>query len=55
MPELARVALTRLGHPVETLGAWGGGSAVQLIQLDRENGVLRGATDPRPGNLALGF
>jgi len=28
---------------------------VQLIQLDGESGVLRGATDPRPGGLALGF
>lgn len=55
VPEATREALTRLGHTVETLGAWGGGGAVQLIQLDRENGVLRGATDPRPGGLALGF
>jgi gamma-glutamyltranspeptidase/glutathione hydrolase len=55
VPEAAREALTRLGHTVETLGAWGGGGAVQLIQLDREKGVLRGATDPRPGGLALGF
>ena len=45
----------RCGHTVETLGPWGGGGAVQLIQLDRESGVLRGATDPRPGGLALGF
>jgi len=55
VPEATREALARLGHTVETLGAWGGGGAVQLIQLDRENGVLRGATDPRPGGLALGF
>lgn len=55
VPEAARAALARLGHTVETLGAWGGGGAVQLIQLDRGNGVLRGASDPRPGGLALGF
>jgi gamma-glutamyltranspeptidase/glutathione hydrolase len=55
VPEATREALAQLGHTVETLGAWGGGGAVQLIQLDRENGVLRGATDPRPGGLALGF
>lgn len=55
VPQASREALARLGHSVETLGAWGGGGAVQLIQLDRENGVLRGATDPRPGGLALGF
>jgi len=55
VPEPTRQALTRLGHTVETVGAWGGGGAVQLIQFDHENGVLRGATDPRPGGLALGF
>ncbi|MDB5808409.1 MAG: gamma-glutamyltransferase [Betaproteobacteria bacterium] len=55
VPQATRDALTRMGHTVEPLGAWGGGGAVQLIQLDRKNGVLRGATDPRPGGLALGF
>jgi gamma-glutamyltranspeptidase/glutathione hydrolase len=55
VPEATREALARLGHTVETLGAWGGGGAVQLIQIDHKNGVLRGATDPRPGGLALGF
>jgi gamma-glutamyltranspeptidase/glutathione hydrolase len=55
VPEATRAALARIGHKVETLGAWGGGGATQLIQIDREKGVLRGATDPRPGGLALGF
>lgn len=55
VPDATREALARLGHTVETLGAWGGGGAVQLIQIDHKNGVLRGATDPRPGGLALGF
>jgi gamma-glutamyltranspeptidase/glutathione hydrolase len=55
VPQATRDALAKLGHVVEPLGAWGGGGAVQLIQLDRENGVLRGGTDPRPGGLALGF
>jgi gamma-glutamyltranspeptidase/glutathione hydrolase len=55
VPHATREALARLGHTVESLGAWGGGGAVQLIQIDRGNGVLRGATDPRPGGLALGY
>jgi gamma-glutamyltranspeptidase/glutathione hydrolase len=55
VPEATRAALSRMGHTVQALGAWGGGGAVQLIQLDRESGVLRGASDPRPGGLALGF
>ena len=55
VPAATRDALTRLGHTVETLAAWGGGGAVQLIQLDRQSGVLRGASDPRPGGIALGF
>jgi gamma-glutamyltranspeptidase/glutathione hydrolase len=55
IPEATRQALGRLGHKVETLAAWGGGGAVQLIEFDRSNGVLRGGTDPRVGGLALGF
>ena len=55
VPQATREQLARLGHTVQTVGPWGGGGAVQLIQLDRERGVLRGATDPRPGGLALGF
>ena len=55
VPEAAREKLAALGHKIEVLGPWGGGGAVQLIQLDREHGVLRGGTDPRPGGLALGY
>lgn len=55
MPQATRDALNKMGHNVEALGPWSGGGAAQLIQLDRDNGVLRGATDPRPGGLALGF
>jgi gamma-glutamyltranspeptidase/glutathione hydrolase len=55
IPEATREALSALGHKVEVLGPWGGGGATQMIELDRERGVLRGATDPRPGGLALGF
>lgn len=43
------------GHVIEAQGPWGGGGSVQLIELDRENGVLRGASDPRAGGLALGL
>ena len=55
IPEAAREALARMGHTVETLPAWSGGGAVQLIQIDRERGVLCGGTDPRPGGIALGL
>jgi gamma-glutamyltranspeptidase/glutathione hydrolase len=55
VPKAACDALAGLGHAVEMIGPWSGGGAVQLIQLDRERGVLRGASDPRPGGIALGF
>jgi gamma-glutamyltranspeptidase/glutathione hydrolase len=55
VPEPARRALEGMGHTIQPLRAWGGGGAVQLIQFDRERGVLRGASDPRPGGLALGL
>ncbi len=54
-PKTACDALAGMGHAVEMIGPWSGGGAVQLIQLDRERGVLRGASDPRPGGMALGF
>ena len=50
-----RAALAAMGHTIETLAPWAGGGAVQLIQLDRSGGVLRGASDSRPGGLALGI
>jgi gamma-glutamyltranspeptidase len=55
VPEASRQALAGLGHSVEKTRAWSGGGAVQLIQYDHEKGVLRGASDPRPGGLALGL
>jgi gamma-glutamyltranspeptidase/glutathione hydrolase len=55
VPEASLQALEGYGHAIERLGALAGGGAVQLIQIDRESGVLRGASDPRPGGLALGF
>lgn len=55
IPEATRRELAERGHAVETLGPWSGGGAVQLIQLDPARGVLRGASDPRAGGVALGF
>jgi gamma-glutamyltranspeptidase/glutathione hydrolase len=55
VPEATRRELAARGHVIETLGAWSGGGAVQLIQVDRERGVLRGGSDPRPGGVALGL
>lgn len=53
--ESTRNALAAMGHAVEGLAPWAGGGAVQLIQFDRSRGVLRGASDSRPGGLALGL
>jgi gamma-glutamyltranspeptidase / glutathione hydrolase len=55
VPDATRAELARRGHDVVTLGPWAGGGAVQLVAVDRARGVLRGATDPRPGGLALGL
>lgn len=53
--EAVRATLAGYGHNVEALAPWAGGGAVQLIQLDHASGVLRGASDSRPGGIALGF
>jgi gamma-glutamyltranspeptidase/glutathione hydrolase len=48
--------LRELGHPVEVIGPWDSGGAVQLIARDAESGLLRGATEARrPGNTVIGF
>jgi gamma-glutamyltranspeptidase/glutathione hydrolase len=46
--------LRRRGHEVRVLGAWEGGGGAQLIQLDREHGSFRGASDPRLDGCAIG-
>jgi gamma-glutamyltranspeptidase/glutathione hydrolase len=53
--ESVRQSLAALGHEVEALAPWSGGGAIQLIQFDQKRGVLRGASDSRPGGAALGF
>jgi gamma-glutamyltranspeptidase/glutathione hydrolase len=55
VPEASLAVLESYGHSIERLGALAGGGAVQLIEIDGKSGVLRGASDPRPGGLALGF
>jgi gamma-glutamyltranspeptidase/glutathione hydrolase len=42
------------GHQLSLLGPWGGGG-VQLIEINRQSGVLLGGSDPRIGGIALGF
>ncbi len=55
VPEATRRELADRGHALEVLGPWSGGGAVQLIELDEASGVLRGASDPRAGGIALGY
>jgi gamma-glutamyltranspeptidase / glutathione hydrolase len=54
VPESTKRELAARGHAVRTLGPGSDSGAVQVIQVE-PNGVLRGATDPRSGGLALGF
>jgi gamma-glutamyltranspeptidase/glutathione hydrolase len=55
VPKATRKELEARGHVLEVLSPWGGGGAVQLIELDQASGVLRGASDPRAGGVALGI
>jgi gamma-glutamyltranspeptidase/glutathione hydrolase len=53
VPQATRQALTRLGHQVvEAETAIGG---AQMIYIDRTQGVLHGASDPRKDGCALGY
>ena len=55
VPASTRQALEERGHMLDVLGPWGGGGSVQLIEIDRASGTIRGASDPRAGGLALGL
>jgi len=53
VPHDVVAGLQRLGHRVEhRLLPWGGG---QIVVMDRENGVLVGASDGRKDGMALGY
>ncbi len=48
--------LRAMGHPIEVIGPWDSGGAVQLIARDAHTGLYRGATEARrPGNTVVGF
>lgn len=53
VPDSVCDGLAALGHPVARRPEpWGGG---QLVQIDRANGVVIGASDPRKDGMALGY
>jgi gamma-glutamyltranspeptidase / glutathione hydrolase len=53
VPVAAREALVQMGHTVQRrLEPWGGG---QCVMIDREAGVLVGASDARKDGCALGY
>jgi gamma-glutamyltranspeptidase / glutathione hydrolase len=47
--------LQKRGHDVNVVGPWDGGATVQLIEVNPENGVLMGASDPRTEGVAMGI
>jgi len=53
VPEQVRTALAAMGHEVDVpVMPWGGS---QIVHVDRERGVLVGASDPRKDGCALGY
>jgi gamma-glutamyltranspeptidase/glutathione hydrolase len=53
VPDDVCAALSELGHRVERTAVPHGGA--QAILMDRERGVLLGASDPRKDGIALGY
>ena len=54
-PEDVREGLRRLGHPVNVIGDWAGSGNEVAILVDRVNGALHGACDPRRDGYAMGY
>ena len=53
VPDEVIAGLKRLGHRVERKETpWGGG---QIVIMDRDNGVVIGASDPRKDGMAIGY
>ncbi|MBW3632973.1 MAG: gamma-glutamyltransferase family protein [Chloroflexi bacterium] len=48
-------SLEEMGYPVQRIGAWGSGGAVQAIARDPETGILAGGSDPRAEGMAVGL
>ncbi|MDA8216897.1 MAG: gamma-glutamyltransferase [Dehalococcoidales bacterium] len=55
IPAAVREALAAKGHDVRTVGPYGAGSGVQLIQIDLATGARLGGSDPRVDGCALGY
>ncbi len=47
--------LARRGHPVVTIGPWEANGSEVMIRLDKTNGALHGACDPRADGYAIGY
>jgi gamma-glutamyltranspeptidase/glutathione hydrolase len=47
--------LERRGHPVATIGPWEAMGSEVMVRLDRRNGALHGACDPRADGYAVGY
>ncbi|NWJ48571.1 MAG: gamma-glutamyltransferase [Chloroflexi bacterium] len=49
-------ALSRMGHPIQRVGAWNSAMGyAQGIVINQENGLLMGGADPRADSAAAGF
>ncbi len=48
-------SLEAMGYPVQRIGAWAAGGAVQVIARDPETGILAGGSDPRAEGMAVGL
>jgi len=53
VPQQVRTRLEEMGHTLRVREVpWGGG---QIVEIERKNSVLIGASDPRKDGCALGY
>ncbi|HEY3176583.1 MAG TPA: gamma-glutamyltransferase family protein [Candidatus Polarisedimenticolia bacterium] len=55
VPDDVIAVLRERGHVIELLGAWAHASAPTIVSINRENGVLSAAADPRRDRYAFAY
>ena len=54
-PPEVRAGLESKGHQLNVMAPWGAAGSEVMIQIDPEEGAIKGAADPRRDGYAIGY